>query len=148
MVRSEAWSFLRSPCISRARPPLSQKEQGKPFQDLDPLLKDIISLKTTWEIKTNRYDPKSDTLTLTPAQAQAFVVIQEFWEKIFRDGEKRYGFLPKTVATADERLQISRFFLWTSWVASTNRPGKDHTYTNNWPADRTVGNVPTLDTYL
>jgi nitric oxide reductase large subunit len=45
-------------------------------------------------------------------------------------------------------LQISRFFFWTAWVASTNRPGKDYTYTNNWPADRKVGNVPTPETYL
>ena len=130
------------------REALSQKEQGKPFEGLEPLPKEIVTLKSTWEIKTNRYDPKTDTLTLTPGQTQALGKIHQLWEKTFRDGENRYGFLPQTVPTAEERLQISRFFFWTAWVASTKRPGKDHTYTNNWPADRTVGNVPTQETYL
>ena len=128
------------------REALSQKEQGKPFEGLEPLPKEIVTLKSTWEIKTNRYDPKTDTLT--PGQTQALGKIHQLWEKTFRDGENRYGFLPQTVPTAEERLQISRFFFWTAWVASTKRPGKDHTYTNNWPADRTVGNVPTQETYL
>jgi nitric oxide reductase subunit B len=131
-----------------ARNNLVQKEFGKLYEELDPLQKEIVDLKISRELKTNRYDPQNDTLTLTPGQVQALGIIHQHWEKTFRDGEFRYGFLPNTVATPEERLQISRFFFWTSWVASTNRPGKDFTYTNNWPADRTVGNVPTLQTYL
>lgn len=127
---------------------LVQKEYGKPYEDLEPMQKEISDLKTTRELKANRYDPGNDTLTLTPGQVQALGVIHQHWEKTFRDGEFHYGFLPNTVTIPEERLQISRFFFWTSWVASTNRPGEDFTYTNNWPADRTVGNVPTLETYL
>ena len=127
---------------------LVQKEYGKSYRDLDPLQREIVDLKISRELKTNRYDPGADMLTLTPGQVQALPMIHEHWEKIFRDGETHYGFLPNTVATPEERRQISRFFFWTSWVASTNRPGEDFTYTNNWPADRAVGNVPTLQTYL
>jgi nitric oxide reductase subunit B len=57
-------------------------------------------------------------------------------------------FLRDTVRSAEERLQISRFFYWTAWVASTTRPGTDYSYTNNWPHDRSVGNVPTPETYI
>ena len=123
-------------------------EYDKPVVGLDELQTEIVTLKTTHELKTNRYDPQKDTLMLTPAQVKALEATHHFWEKIFREGEKRYGFLPNTVATQEERLQISRFFFWTAWAAATNRPGRSHTYTNNWPADRNVGNVPTLDTYL
>jgi nitric oxide reductase subunit B len=93
-------------------------------------------------------DKGKDTLMLSPAQAQALGMVQQFWEKTFKDGEKRYGFLPNTVTTPEERLQIGRFFFWTAWVASTLRPEKGHTYTNNWPADRSVGNVPSTGTYI
>jgi len=127
---------------------LAREDYGKDFADLDPLQQEITTVKTTREVKTNRYDSNADTLTLTAAQTQALEVTRQFWEKTFGDGEKRYGFLPLTIATPEDRLQISRFFFWTAWVASTNRPGKDFTYTNNWPADRKVGNVPTLETYL
>jgi nitric oxide reductase subunit B len=127
---------------------LAQQEFGKPYEGLDPLQKKIITLKTTQEIKTNRYDPATDTLTLTPAQAQALGTVCQHWEDTFRDGETRYGILPGTVATPEDRLAVARFFFWTAWVASTLRPGEDHTYTNNWPADRSVGNVPSVETYV
>jgi len=127
---------------------LSNQEHGTPYASLDDLQQEIIDLKTTRELKTNRYDAAKDTLTLTPAQAAALEPIAQLWEKTFRDGQKRYGFLPNTIPSPEERLQISRFFFWTAWVASTNRPGQDHSYTNNWPADRTVGNVPTAEIYL
>ncbi len=132
----------------KVRDLLAREEHGKDFADLDPLQQEITTLKTTREVKANRYDPQADSLTLTSAQTRALEVVQQFWEKTFRDGEKRYGFLPQTIASPEDRLQISRFFLWTAWAASTNRPGKDFTYTSNWPADRKVGNVPTLETYL
>lgn len=132
----------------KVRDILAREDHGKDFADLDPLQKEITTLKTTREFKANRYDSKLVTLALTAAQTQALEGVHQFWEKTFRDGEKRYGFLPSTIATPEERLQISRFFFWTAWAASTNRPGKDSTYTNNWPADRKVGNVPTPETYL
>ncbi len=50
--------------------------------------------------------------------------------------------------TAEQRRQVARFFFWTAWVASANRPGKDHSYTNNWPPDGTIGNVATTETYI
>ena len=38
---------------------------------------------------------------------------------------------------------MTAFFWWTSWAASTNRPGQDVTYTQNWPHEELVGNRPT-----
>jgi nitric oxide reductase subunit B len=43
----------------------------------------------------------------------------------------------------EKARQMSSFFWWTSWVASTNRPGQDVTYTQNWPHETLVGNTPT-----
>lgn len=127
---------------------LAKQDYGKSYKELNELQKEIIDLKTTHEIKTNRYDAAKDTLTLTSAQVEALRAIHQFWEKTFKEGQRRYGFLPNTVGSPEERLQISRFFFWTAWVASTKRPGTNHTYTNNWPADRSVGNVPTVEIYL
>ena len=100
------------------------------------------------EIKENRYDSAKDTLTLTVAQVQALDHISQHWGKTFKEGEKRYGFLAGTVPSDQERLQISRFFFWTAWVASTPRTAGAATYTNNWPPDRSIGNVPTPNVYF
>ncbi|MEE9121576.1 MAG: cbb3-type cytochrome c oxidase subunit I [Syntrophobacteria bacterium] len=127
---------------------LAKREYGRAYEDLAGTQKEIIDVKTRREIKTNRYDPATDTLTLTPAQVLALDSVQRFWEEMFREGDTGYGFLPDTVKSAEERLQISRFFYWTGWVASTARPGAEYSYTNNWPHDRSVGNVPTAEVYV
>ena len=126
----------------------AQKDYGKPYNDLDDLQKGIIDVKTKHEVKPNRYDAAKDTLTLTTAQVEGLKKVKQHWEKIFKDGEQRYGFLPDTIGDKQQRLEISRFFFWTAWVASTLRPGTDYSYTNNWPPDRRVGNIASTGTYF
>ena len=126
----------------------AQKDYGKPYNSLDDLQKGLIDVKTIHETKPNRYDAAQDTLTLTAAQVEGLNRVKQHWEKIFKEGEQRYGFLPETIGEAEQRLQISRFFFWTAWVASTLRPGTDYSYTNNWPPDKRVGNTASTETYF
>ncbi|MEW6673228.1 MAG: cbb3-type cytochrome c oxidase subunit I [Thermodesulfobacteriota bacterium] len=127
---------------------LAQMDYGKPYSDLDELQKGIIDVKTRHEIKPNRYDAATDTLTLTAAQVEGLKRVSQYWEKTFKEGQQRYGLLPDTIGDEQQRLQISRFFFWSAWVASTLRPGTDYTYTNNWPADRRVGNIASTETFF
>jgi len=127
---------------------LAIQQYGQPYAQISPLQKELIDVQVKREIKVNRYDARQDTLTLTTAQTKALEAIQEYWEKIFKEGDKRYGFLPQTIPSEEERKQIARFFFWTAWVASTPRPGEEVTYTNNWPPDRSVGNVATPEIYF
>ncbi|NWF57713.1 MAG: cbb3-type cytochrome c oxidase subunit I [Syntrophaceae bacterium] len=127
---------------------LARQEYGKPYSEVEKLQKELVDVKVRNEVKTNRYDRRQDVLLLTPSQALALEQVNQYWAKMFKEGNIRYGFLPNTVPTDQERLQISRFFFWTAWVASTLRPGKDYTYTNNWPPDQSVGNVATTDMYF
>jgi len=127
---------------------LAMADYGKNYAQLDDLQKDLIDVKTRAEIKPNRYDAGSDTLKLTDAQVKGLERVVKHWGKTFKEGETRYGFLPDTIRDEQQRLQISRFFFWTAWVASTLRPGEDYSYTNNWPPDTRVGNVPSTDTFF
>jgi nitric oxide reductase subunit B len=110
--------------------------------------RDLVDVRTQRAMKANNYDAASDTLRLSADQVGALSDIENFWETTFREGDKGYGFLPGTIPTPEERKQIGRFFFWTAWVASAARPGSDYSYTNNWPADRSVGNVATASTYI
>jgi len=100
------------------------------------------------EIHTNRYDPQTKILELTPAQAYALDEIREHWDVELGLGNPRYGFLQNTVRTAEQRKNVADFFFWTAWAAGTNRPEKDFTYTNNWPPDRTVGNTASANAFI
>jgi len=127
---------------------LSKIDYGVLYQELDDLKKGLIDVKTTHEIKPNRYDPATDTLTLTDAQVKGLERVVQHWDTTFKEGEQQYGFLPNTIADEEHRLQVARFFFWSAWVASTLRPGTDYSYTNNWPADKRVGNVASTETYF
>ena len=126
----------------------ARKDYEKPYSDLSELAKGLIDVKIKHEMKKNRYDEASDTLTLTAAQVEGLDRVKSYWGKMFTEGLQRYGFLPGTIKDENQRLEISRFFFWTAWVAATLRPGEDYTYTNNWPPDKRVGNVPSTDSYI
>jgi nitric oxide reductase subunit B len=113
----------------------------EPQQDLGDLGAKVIR-----EMRTNRFD--GTKIELTPAQAYAFGQMRHFWEKEFGDGDEHYGFLKDTVPTSAERQDIADFFFWTAWAAGTNRPGLSYSYTNNWPADASVGNTPSADALI
>jgi len=127
---------------------IAQQTYGLPYADLDNTQKLKVKADVQFHFKTNRYDADTDTLMLTSLQAAELSSIDAFWDKTFHTGDDRYGFLPDTVKTAPEREAISRFFTWTAWVASANRPGTDSSFTNNWPAEELVGNEPSADAYI
>src|SRR5207344_848563 len=65
------------------------------------------------------------------------------YSSVFAEGETDYA-IPAGAVTDESRLrQLSAFFFWTSWAASTNRPGEQISYTNNWPYEPLVANRPT-----
>ncbi len=55
---------------------------------------------------------------------------------------KAYAMKNNTVLEAENREALTAFIWWSAWSAVTERPGKDITYTNNWPHDPLVGNTP------
>ena len=112
----------------------------RPSQQEQPDFDATLEARVIREIHTNRYDANTGNLTLSDAQKSALAAITQYWNDEFEKGDPRVGFLPNTVPTADERRDLAHFFFWTAWAAGTNRPGTDYTYTNNWPADRSVGN--------
>jgi len=120
----------------------ARKEYGRPYAELNDVKQGMIDVRTKHEVKPNRYDPAADTLTLTAAQIDALNAVVQHWEKIFKEGHPRFGILPNTVKTAEQRLELGRFFFWTAWVASTLRPGEDYSYTNNWPPDAVWATLP------
>jgi nitric oxide reductase subunit B len=104
--------------------------------------------RLTTLMRTNTYDPATKAITLAPIRAEAFQVIFEHYTDVFSNGKTEYA-IPKGAVTDTERLRnLSAFFFWTSWSASTNRPGDTISFTNNWPYEPLVGNRPTGETVV
>ena len=62
---------------------------------------------------------------------------------MFLKGVVDYAIPAQTVSTEERARQLSAFFSWSAWATVTNRPGLTVSYTQNWPHEPLVGNVPT-----
>jgi nitric oxide reductase subunit B len=99
--------------------------------------------QTAREFKTNLYDPETRTLTYTEKQAAAFDTLRSYYGAYFSDSTSQKGLKPSAITDPDDHHGLTAFFAWSAWAGSALRPGKDYSYTNNWPPEPRVGNEPT-----
>ena len=95
------------------------------------------------DFKTNRYDPAADTLRLSEAQASAFDELEAHYGQYFGAPASQTGLHLQQLLEPHDVHALASFFAWSAWTASTQRPGKEYSYTNSWPAEPRVRNQPT-----
>ncbi len=103
---------------------------------------------TVRDFKANRYDPATRALAFSPAQARAFESLVGYYAKSFGDPTTRFGLRPRPIADPSEVRSLTAFFAWTAWSAAALRPGRDYTYTNNWPPEPLVGNRASPEAFV
>ncbi len=113
---------------------------GVEYEQADAEQRAAIDRKVIDEIKHNAADPGTLEVRLSEAGAYGVNRVQQYWQRIFREGDPGTVVHAGAVRSETERGQLADFFYWTAWAAGTLRPGKTLTYTNNWPPDRSVGN--------
>jgi len=100
------------------------------------------------ELKTNRYDAATDTLVFSPCEASSLVIQGGEWQRYFRGPTPAPGLGAMFIKAPAEVEALTAYFSWATWATVANRPGKDYSYTNNWPYEPLVGNRPSSSTYL
>ncbi len=101
--------------------------------------------KTVADFRTNTYDEDAGTVTLTASQVAAFNELVPHYSEFFSDPDTDHGLRPDAITDPVQLRQLTAFFAWTAWAASTERPGKNYSYTNNWPGETNVDNAPTAN---
>ena len=94
-------------------------------------------------MRRNTYDPATGTVVVDPIRAEAFDALTAHYSDVFTNGRNHYAIPRNALSDPTQLRQMSSFFWWTSWAASTDRPGQNVTYTQNWPHEELVGNNPT-----
>ena len=94
-------------------------------------------------IRRNTYDAATGRITVDPVRAAAFENLFAYYSDVFTRGRDQYAIQPNALSDPAKLRQMSAFFWWTAWAASTDRPGTDVTYTQNWPHEPLIGNQPT-----
>ncbi|WP_300161278.1 cbb3-type cytochrome c oxidase subunit I [Solidesulfovibrio sp.] len=121
---------------------------GRDLEALSPSERRMAMAEASRLLKENRYDPQRDVLTFTPAEARSFQNQIAFWTGYFSDPAANGGLPVRYIQDARELRELTAFFVWTAWASIANRPGKDYSYTNNFPYDPELGNTPTSETVL
>lgn len=126
----------------------------KSYEQLSDVQQNQLEYELKKEYRTNTYDKASDTVTLSERRIQAIEQTGEYYSKLFSDDPElrptrvNYAMKENTLPSAERRAQMNDFFFWTAWAASTERLDSDITYTNNWPHETLIDNVPSAENII
>jgi nitric oxide reductase subunit B len=128
---------------------LSEQQDGIAFDEQPSERQAALKVQLQNDLRTNRYDEETGILTISDLRAEAIAANSEFYGGLFTNNPDLHNLrdayaIPENALKDSERVRLlNSFFFWTAWTCVTNRPGKDITYTNNWPAEKLVANTPT-----
>ena len=122
------------------RDTLSAQAYGKPYSALSQDEQSVVSVQTRKTLKQNRYDAASATLVFTPGEVQAYRTQSAEWSDFFTKKDAAPGLPSGYIKNPEELRALNAYFAWATWATVANRPGKNYTYTNNWPYDPEAGN--------
>ena len=89
------------------------------------------------------------TVVLSPERIAAMNATGRYFVELYGDNpdltltRDHFAMKDNTLPELQDRIDMARFFFWTTWMASTQRPGTDATYTNNWPHEPLLDHNPT-----
>lgn len=87
------------------------------------------------------------TLVLTPALSLAVSQLQTEISQSLLQNNFATGWTKAYSLTPSSALQTADFLIYSSITTVAHRPGEDFSYTNNWPYEPSVGNLPTPSTF-
>src|SRR5688572_16642692 len=117
----------------------AQREHGRSLEQVSAAERVALEARLPGELRTNRYDERSGTLTLGEDRVAALQAPLAHYAALFGSDPAltalrgAYAMQEGVVPDAVRREKLGAFFFWTSWSAVTNRPGLNISYTNNWP---------------
>lgn len=132
----------------------AQEVFGKSYDELDGVQQNQLEYELKEEYRTNTYDKASNTVILSERRIQAIEQTGEYYSKLFSDDPElrptrvSYAMKENTLPSAERRAQMNDFFFWTAWAAATERPDAEITYTNNWPHETLIDNVPSAENII
>jgi nitric oxide reductase subunit B len=126
----------------------ARERSGRPLIGLPDVDAEVAASLTRGDLRINRYDAATDTLVFTPCEVASLDVQQKEWETYFRGIVPAPGLPATFIKSPGEVRALTAYFAWAAWAAAAERPGKDYSYTNNWPYEPLAGNRPSSSTYL
>ncbi|CAD7286577.1 nitric-oxide reductase large subunit [Campylobacter suis] len=128
---------------------ISKQKYAKNYDELNEIQKATLKTELKAQYRTNSVT--NDSVILSADRIAAIKIVSDEYSALFGDDakfddiRKAYAMKTNTLPGKENRDELNAFFFYTSWAASTNRPNSDATYTNNWPHEPLIDNVPTSE---
>lgn len=126
----------------------AQKDFDTNYENLGVEQKAALKARLIKDIRTNTYNSKNRSITISSAKYEAFKQNAAHYASIFSEGHERYAIQKGALVNKEKLAQLNSFLFWTSWAASTNRPNVEYTYTSNWPHEPLIDNTITPDSQI
>ena len=126
----------------------AERDFGAAYEALNNEQQAQLKARLQDELRENTYDPSTKQLAVSNLRAQAIRSNIGYYTGLFMDDPARaeerevYAMPANTVKDPERMEKMNAFFFWAAWACVTQRPGDAITYTNNWPPEELVGNVP------
>ncbi|WP_455229233.1 nitric-oxide reductase large subunit, partial [Kingella denitrificans] len=135
----------------------AQAELQKKFDELNVEQKAALLARLKQEYREQSPMDSSGTVKLSDTRVKAIEQVSQYYIDLYggdtsnetlNKTRESFAMRTNTLPDAEARKHLSQFFFWTAWTASTNRPDSVATYTNNWPHEPLIDNVPTTENYM
>ena len=73
--------------------------------------------RLTEQLRSNRYDSATGTLTITPHRGAAFDANVEHYVTVFMGGSPQFAIPADSITDVERVRKLSAFFFWSSWSA-------------------------------
>lgn len=131
----------------------AQAEHGKAFDELTSIEKMGLQQQLKEEYRGSNMG-SDNTVVLSDTRIAAINQVAPYYIDLYGDtpelASSRESFAMKnnTLPDLTARQNLAHFYFWTAWTSSANRPGTVATYTNNWPHEPLIDNVPTAENVM
>ncbi len=127
---------------------IAGQQAGFEFSQPAAVERAVVNAEVRQLLKQNRYDSRTGKLIFTDIEAGSYHDQIGKWAAYFSKPLASAGLPAKYITDPQELRQLTAFFAWTAWASTANRPGKDYSYTNNFPYEPAAGNTPGSDAIL
>lgn len=132
----------------------AQQEHGKKFDELNHEQQAVLKARLSDEYREKGRVRDDGTVLLSDTRVKAIEAVAPYYITLYGDDpsmvttREHFAMKNNTLPSEEARKKLTNFFFWTAWSASANRPGETFTYTNNWPHEPLIYNVPTTENYV
>mgnify|MGYP002552031414 FL=1 len=130
----------------------ANQEFGKNFADLNDEQQTLLKARLTKEYRGSKVE--NGTVVLSNTRLAAMDKTAQYYISLYGDDpatkvtREHFAMKDNTLPDLQARKDLAKFFFWTAWTASAERPNTHASYTNNWPHEPLINNVPTPENVI